>query len=555
MGFYLSRIFEMKLVSSLEKVFPDSEVEKMGFSRFSMLKNEKASFQMAYKLGCPEDGEYEIEIDSPLKDEIHAYCVRLIPSQLAAPKNADEYYIKKESGEYPDLLEAIDLNAPVRLSHNGWQSVWFEIKTAGELPAGEHLVRVQVSQNGKILAASEIGVEVIAARLPEQTLIYTNWYHTDCLMRYYKTEAFSEDYWRITENYLRHAREYGMNCVLTPLFTLPLDTKVGGERPTVQLVDVKITGKNEYEFGFEKLDRWLEMCERCKVPYIEMSHLFTQWGAKHAPKIIATTAQGEEKQIFGWKTKASGKQYVSFLKQFAPALDAYLDKKGIRERCLFHVSDEPAMYCYFPYKKASKLVHKLFHNYKVIDALSDFKFYKKGLIDTPIPANDHVGHFIGNVPELWTYYCSAQSANNVSNRYFSMASERNRVLGCQLYKFDVKGFLHWGYNFWFSQYSIREIDPFQVTDAGGAFASGDSFVVYPGANGEPMNSLRLNVFYDGLQDMMAMQLLESKIGRQKVVELLEAETKEPITFSSYPHSSEWLLKTREKINQAIKESI
>lgn len=112
-----------------------------------------------------------------------------------------------------------------------------------------------------------------------------------------------------------------------------------------------------------------------------------------------------------------------------------------------------------------------------------------------------------------------------------------------------------GLQFYFSQYSRKPIDPYKVTDAGKAFASGDSFVVYPGDNFTPLNSLRLNVFYDGLQDMMALQLLETKIGKEAVVKLMEDSTDKPITFSEYPHSNSWLLENREKINQKIKKYI
>ena len=70
-----------------------------------------------------------------------------------------------------------------------------------------------------------------------------------------------------------------------PLFTPPLDTEVGGERPTVQLVDV-ILDENGYRFGFSRLKRYLELAQQCGMQYFEMSHLFTQWGAKAAPKIL-----------------------------------------------------------------------------------------------------------------------------------------------------------------------------------------------------------------------------------------------------------------------------
>ena len=50
--------------------------------------------------------------------------------------------------------------------------------------------------------------------------------------------------------------------ILTPVFTPPLDTAVGGERRTVQLVDVKVE-KEGYSFGFEKFERWVSICKKC----------------------------------------------------------------------------------------------------------------------------------------------------------------------------------------------------------------------------------------------------------------------------------------------------
>ena len=136
-----------------------------------------------------------------------------------------------------------------------------------------------------------------------------------------------------------------------------------------------------------------------------------------------------------------------------------------------------------------------------------------------------------------------------------MPSARNRILGIQLYKFDIVGFLQWGYNFWYSQYSRYPIDPFKVTDAGYAFPSGDAFIVYPGEDGRPLESLRLKVFYEAIQDLRALRLLEELIGREAVMEMLEEDVDEPITFKRYPTDAEWLLNKREQINRKIAELI
>lgn len=535
---------KIQIVSSLEKVFYDSENNFADLRSFSMMKNEKKSFQIIFRANKGE--EIKFEIDSPLKEYFRFSFVKQIPAKMTRPKKSDDYYIDKNRHEFPDLLLPVN-GYSFTAEYNGLNCLWAQV--CGDLPAGDF--KAEFSRSGE---KAEVKIEVIDALLPKQEMIYTNWFHTDCLMSYYGFKAFSPEYWQCAQNFLRRAAEYGMNCVLTPLFTLPLDTRVGGERPTVQLVDVRVTDKDRYEFSFDKLDKWIEMCERCGIEYFEMSHLFTQWGAKHAPKIVAVI-DGKEKKIFGWRTKASGKRYRLFIEQFAAALKRYIKEKGIEKRCIFHVSDEPAKRQLKAYSKASDIIRKNFNSFTIADALSDFTFYTNGVVKTPIPATDHIEPFIGNVPELWTYYCSAQGEKYVSNRFFDIPSERNRIIGFQLYKFNIKGFLHWGYNFYYTRFSKRLADPFTEPDAGAKFPAGDSFVVYPGKDLEPLDSLRLHVFYDGLQDMLALKLLEILAGREKVVSVLEEGLKTPLTFSEYPHSADWLLNARERINDEIKKRI
>ncbi len=537
---------EILVLSSLEKVFSDEKSNAPEFKSFSMLKNEKASFQIAF---CSEkDTSVSFEFSGKLASKISAYIVKEVPVGLACYENSDDFYLRKASGDYPDCL--VPVNGETKIKKDKWYSLWIEISPEGEV-CGKSVLNVDIKSDET--AHAEVEVEVIDAELPKQELIYTNWYHSDCICNYYGIEPFSDEYWRINKNFIKTAAEHGMNCILTPLFTPPLDTKVGGERKTVQLVKVRHHG-GKYYFDFHNLRKWISMCRECGIEYFEMSHFFTQWGAKHAPKIVALDRKGREKKIFGWSTRTSSKAYDDFLRQFAAAFMKVVDSEGIREKCFLHVSDEPSLKQLEIYKRRAKLIREIFPGFKVIDALSDFDFYEKGVVENPIPSEDHIEPFVRNVSELWTYYCCCQGEKYAPNRFMSMPSLRNRILGIIMYKYDIKGFLQWGYNFYNTQYSIKAIDPYKVTDAGGAFPSGDSFVVYPHKNGEALESLRLKVFYDGFEDMMALRLLEKKIGREKVLEFIEKDLFKPLTFMEYPHENEWLLETREKINQMIKEN-
>ena len=130
-----------------------------------------------------------------------------------------------------------------------------------------------------------------------------------------------------------------------------------------------------------------------------------------------------------------------------------------------------------------------------------------------------------------------------------MPLERTRILGIQMYRNDVRGFLHWGYNYYYSFLSREPINPFAVTDCMGRYQSGDSFIVYPGENGV-LGSIRNEAFYQGLQDYRALKLLEKKIGREKVCTFLE-ENGMAENFHDYPKSAGWLIELRKEINRIL----
>ena len=126
-------------------------------------------------------------------------------------------------------------------------------------------------------------------------------------------------------------------------------------------------------------------------------------------------------------------------------------------------------------------------------------------------------------------------------------------MGVLMYRFGIAGFLHWGYNFWYTQFSLKtDIDPYQVTDSGRGFCSGDAFLVYPGENG-PVDSIRNEVQFEATQDLGAFMKLESLSGRERVLEMIHEGLDYELTMKRYPRSAGWLLDLRERVNQAIAE--
>jgi len=544
-------MIDLMLLNALEKVFP-TKTPGAAFrvERLSGLWGEELSVQAVF-IWRENPTEYTKDAVFRVESVLPVTMRRVFYAPVLAPclGGTDDNVLSSEPGLYPDVLLPMT-DGGIKLVPGQWRAVWLDVALGEDIPAGDYPLTIQICVADEVLATAEMVVEVIGIHLPKQTLIHTEWFHSDCLADYYEVDVFSEAHWTAIGNFIETAAKRGINMILTPVFTPPLDTAIGGERTTVQLVDVTVTN-GAYAFGFEKLDKWVRLCLEAGVEYIEISHLYSQWGALYAPKVMATV-DGVYKRIFGWETLAASEEYAAFLRAFLPELTERLRMLGVADNTFFHISDEPhGEENMETYANALAQVAPYLGGFRIVDALSDFAFYESGLIKKPIPANDAIEPFLeAGIEGLWTYYCVGQN-RRVSNRFMCMPSARNRIIGVQLYKYNLEGFLQWGFNFYNSRRSLAHIDPFLITDADSSFSAGDAFVVYPGRGLKPIESIRLMVFFHALQDLRALRLLEALAGREKVLALLEEDAKTPITFAVYPKDAGWLMNLREKVNAAI----
>ena len=550
-------MFKAKIVSSLEKPFLNGSIEDFRPLTFiRMMKNQRLSFQLLHT----SDGDAPLRAMLALKIEgvpaefVTARTVEHVPVAYPIdPAIPDDNYVSKEPGLYPDWLQPLHYGGVISVMKNQLRAVWITVDPDGGLPAGTYPITVSLMAGEEALATESLTIEVLNAELPPQEMKVTQWFHCDCLANYYHCEAWSERHWEIVENFARTARENGINLLLTPLFTPALDTAVGGERTTVQLLDITLEN-GEYTFGFDKLDRWIDMCDRVGIEFFEISHLFTQWGAGHAPKVMATV-DGEYKRIFGWDTDATGEDYPPFLRAMLTAFLAHMKERGDDKRCLFHISDEPNLEQLEQYKKSKATVADLLTGYTIMDALSEYEFYCEGVVTTPIPSNNSIEPFIaGGVPNLWTYYCCGQCVD-VSNRLIAMPNWRTRSIGMQFYKYDIAGFLQWGYNFYNNMHSVNTVNPYAETSGEYWVPAGDPFSVYPAEDGTAYESTRIIVFHEALEDVRAMKLCESFYGKERVIAEIEAVFGQEIKFSRCARTADMMLAIRARVDELIAEAI
>ena len=553
-------MFNARIISSLQKCFIEDKVtDKPELKTLSAYRNERFSFQVCYRAdGTPSQfkGFADVAVTAgALGGDYSVRTVEQIVSLMPVfPTMSDADYLKKTPGLYPDPLIPCRNGSQTPVCEEETRALWIEFDPGknGYKP-GDHKIKITLSLKGEVVFEGSLDLHIVDAALPEQDIMVTQWFHCDCLASYYNVPVFSAKHWKIIENYMRTAVRNGINMILTPIFTPPLDTHIGGERLTVQLVDVKVTGDG-YEFGFGKLKKWIRLCKKCGIKYYEIAHLFTQWGAGHAPKIMADV-DGKQERIFGWETNSCGRKYRKFLSEFIPALLSVLKEEGVDKNCRFHISDEPSAAQLEIYKKAKSGVAKLLKGYPIMDALSSLDFYRDGVVENPVPACDHIEPFYeAGVPDLWTYYCCGQHTN-VPNRFIAQPSYRNRIIGFLFYKYNIKGFLQWGYNFYNNQGSYYPINPYISAACDYFGQAGDGFSVWPAQDGTAYESLRLCVFNDAISDMRALQLCESICGREKTVAALEEGLQRPLKFADWPKSEEYILQTRRRIDALVEAGL
>jgi hypothetical protein len=179
-----------------------------------------------------------------------------------------------------------------------------------------------------------------------------------------------------------------------------------------------------------------------------------------------------------------------------------------------------------------------------MDALSHIEYGREHLTDMPIPIVSSAQAYIDEKIPHWVYYCCSPHGDWL-NRFMDTPLAKIRMSGFLFYKQGARGFLHWGFNYWHRMEQEKIGDPFHDSDnfSWPDIPYGDPFVIYPGADGQPMDSIRWEVFAEALQDYAILQTAGIKPDDAMLGEIK--------TYADFPKSEEWINRT---VQQVLKPS-
>ncbi len=562
----------LKIVSSQYKHLPGRDVDVIDprvIVRSSMLKNEPFSFQALYR--APKGNFcFPVSIAAETELPIEAWRVDYVAAMNVANPCGEPGYESDRPGLFPDILMPrpakpsletirinwgttqlgeVDVDNLLNATDSDYQSVWFTLNPDSKpLTAGDYPVRITMTElkTGEIVAEAALTVTVIDASLPDQTAYYTNWFHVDCICDLFGVKPYSNAFYKLFDEYITNMVRHRQNTLLLPAFTPPLDTLVQRERMNVQLVDMEKTADG-WQFSFDKMRRYVRHAKKCGIRTFEHSHLFSQWGALNTPNIYDKDGH----RIFGFDTKASGEAYRTFIRAYLKAFLAFSENEGIRDRLVFHISDEPTLEQLENYRAAREGVADLLEGYPVADAMSHVEFYAEGLVNNPVAMVKYAERFDGKCPNFWLYYTGGTYEHFCSNRLVSNTAAITRVIGVQMYRYNAPGFLQWAYNYYYDFRSLGCCDPKGAPNFYRMYP-GVTYLCYPilgRGNRHVVPSIREKLMGEAMDDLRALRLLETKIGREKTLALCESVLGE-ISYSTIPEG-EALRELREKINAAI----
>lgn len=528
--------FHTWLATSSVRHYPATPAQPPAPLTLDAALNEHVSFQVAVRLEEAERHPVRVVAEGPPGWSIRVRRVGYVPMRHHnTPIDEDTDGIGHIPGYVPDpLFDEDALLLPTGETH----AFWITIRPGADTAPGDHAVHVSVIPEGgeAIRHTTTIRLHDVALQ-PRRDFNVTHWLYVDALIDWYKTDLFDARFWEVLPNYVRDIAAHGSDTLYVPTFTPPLD---GVKRPS-QLLHVTRTGPDAYRFDWRDVKRYVDLAQQSGITHFEWSHFFTQWGAKNAIRIYE--AQGrDEKLLWSPETAATSETYRAFLSQYLPELHRFIEVEGILNRSFFHVSDEPHAEHLPQYQADRALLAELAPWMQVMDALSDIVFGRQNVTDMPIPSIRTALDFIAEDIPTWCYYCCGPRGLYL-NHLLDTPLSKIAMHGFLLYRWPFKGFLHWGYNYWYASQTRTLIDPYAEQDAHAwyrGWAYGDPFYVYPSPDG-PIDSLRWEVFAESMQDYALLQTLG--IAR-------DDERLAPIrSFTDFPKAAAWRQATRRALLQ------
>ncbi len=490
--------FDFFAVSDLVRVFedgyncpqPQDAIEIFG------IRNEYVCAQCVIKAG--EDlGRVTVDV-SPLRHAERSVSlpgngitwnfVGSIPIEQNTPKYRKADLIRPAPARFPDYLAEEN---ETTVEKGQYKAVFLTMKVPHGAEAGTYHGSATIKTD-KGEQSLPLNLTVYPLTLPdERHLMVTEWYTTGRFQKFHGIDsAYSEQFYRMLGVYASNMAEHRQN-----VFRVSLD-----------LISSKLAKDGKLRFDFSRFDKWAEVFWNTgRMDLLETGFVARFGEGGWSSREIVLRDFRVEKEPTGQAITVPGRE---FLPQFLPALENHLREKGWLDKTVFHIADEPSNHNVMSWREASQFVHQHAPALRRIDAIETTHCFDA--LEIWVPKLDYLATWYNTYEkarrqgaELWFYTVGIFQKGSLPNKTVDVPLIESRILHWLNYRFGLKGYLHWGFNFWTD-------DPYNAPGQ----HRGDGWHVYPKKDGL-INSLRWEQMRNGIADYEYLWMLENKIEQIK----------------------------------------
>ncbi|MEA4916834.1 glycoside hydrolase domain-containing protein [Proteiniphilum sp.] len=484
------------LVDPLEKVFPETVIPIESFREIDVAKGEVASAQLILRSVQDRDQvKVTVEVENLPGAVISYGPIGYVRAERPYTDPAIDR-ITSITGFYPDPI--MD-NQPVDLLAGQAQTFFIGITIPLDAKAGTYTVTITVSTDNEIIRKSFI-IHIHNVTLEKQRLWIANWYTLEPkrlthLNNGEEVVLYSDLYWKLVKILAEKMADYGQNTAMISPLELAIYKKEG----------------DRIAFDFSRFDRVVEIFRKAGVlGRIEGGHIGQRTGNWTSPFIVYVPDLESDSTLF-LHLPIQDPRAQNFYSRFFKALVAHLKEKEWMSDYYQYLTDEPIEENKQSYIEIARYIKSIAPDIKIGEACHTKDL--ADIIDLWVPQVDFLNKDFDFYEErkkagdeVWFYTCLAPKGN-YANRFIDLPLIKTRIMHWINYKYQIDGYLHWGFNWWNDNPFVDTTD---TNDAVGNFLPpGDAWIVYPGYR-KLYSSIRLEAMRDGINDNTLLRMLEAK---------------------------------------------
>jgi hypothetical protein len=456
--------FNAFAATSLEKIFKDGQtLTKPYFTPYvniSAAQNEYESFQIVISNSSPALSNVTVEIsnlvnelslskDTIKNDQISVRTVGYVPTKKP-------YYHVRYVGEWPDPLLP---HQPIDIKAGGVQPFWLTVYVPEHTSSGAYRGKVTIKMETEM---RDIPVELTVLNfvLPKNNHLKTafDFYGNILDVRYPGKKP--EEYERIKDQFITNMLKHRMNPILNVDPASPIEMAHVDRYRTMGLTNFSV-GKKGGTFG----NNWPDNDQKIEA----LLPLYRTYG-----ETLALNKLIDNQYIYTWDEGDIGNPQVTKITSMIKRAYGKL-KNMVCYHGIWDPNEMPGwgkdidIWCF----QISNFVQDK------LDALKE-----KGI-------------------EIWMYV-SGPSDDGTPNLAIDFDSIDYRIIPWLAWKYEIKGVLYWCVNWW------PLVNPFESAANTKWQQNGNGLLFYPGQDG-PIDSIRAEVFRDGMEDYEYLALLTVRI--------------------------------------------